>query len=69
MTIQIGNIAIKYDGPGCSRSYSNKFASTVDHYLQVRNERNAHQSEIGSIVRRWLVAPAIVGIIVGVMIQ
>lgn len=69
MTIQIGHLAIHYDGPQLSSPRARHLLESVTRHIDARRQRLARQSIVAVIVRRWLVVPAMVGMLIGMLIQ
>lgn len=69
MTIQIGHLAIHYDGPQLSSPRARHLLESVTRQMDARRQRLARQSVFAVILRRWLVAPAMAGIVIGMLMQ
>ncbi len=69
MTIQLGPVALQYDGFQISGPRSRQLMHLAMVRLRARQQRIDKQSVIAIIIRRWLIAPTLTGIMLGMLMQ
>lgn len=69
MTIQFGNVAIQYDYAGIHCRQLEAVRHLIEKQIKARAARRVNESVVRAIIRRWLVAPALTGMIIGMLIQ